>query len=356
MWGTRVLRFREWGTRLFGAGLETDWGLGLGVGDFGVEAEVLVALADAAFARDLPGAAGAGAVAVAFFAVGAGALGEGRKRAAAIGFHAQLEDFVAVAVVEADLALVALALEMFEIVFREPAGFGQVGGSLGERTAEALAFFFVAVFVEAPAVVEFGLGAGVFDGAEELAVGTFEDFGDGIGGSFLVFGGLEAGGARHGVGGDLAAIEEGAGVAEIDGLGDEALRDLGEEDLNGFEIFEDGEGDFGSARQDQVAAPAVAHAEVFAVDGAGSAHASGDGEGAAADGGRAQDGVVGDGVRGGGHKSFQSAGHRAQSSEEASWRKSACASEQRSAFSPPCPADKGGAPGENPPYPRSSGG
>lgn len=266
-----------------------------------METAVFVALAGAVVAGALPLAARGGTLAPGFVAIGTFAFGEGRKNAAAVGVEAELQHFVAVAVVEEDLSGGALAFEIFEIVRGEPAGFGHVGGSFGQGKAKALALLLVAELVEAPIAAEFGFGAAVLDGAEEPAVRRLEDFGDGLGGSLLFLRGFEAGGAGHGVGGDLTAVEERAGVAEVDGFGEDSLRNLGDEDLDGVEIFEEREGDFGTAGKDEVAAVAMTDAEIFAVDGGGPAHASGDGEGAAADGGRPQDGFVGESLRSGGH-------------------------------------------------------
>ncbi|MGA7887679.1 MAG: hypothetical protein WCA44_18240 [Acidobacteriaceae bacterium] len=296
-----------------------------------MKAEVFVELARAVVAGAVAGAMRSGAGAQGSFAVHAFALGEGRESAAAIGFEVKREGPFAVAVVEEDFSGSALAFEVLEVLGSEPAGVGHVGGGFGCGAAEALAFLLVAELVEAPVTVEASLFAGVFDGAEEMEVGAREDFGDGLGGGFLFFGGLEAGGAGHGVGDNLAAVEELAGAMDIDGVGEDSLHDLGGEDLDGFEVFEEGEGDVGAALQDGVAVFGVTDAEVLAAEGGGAAHASGEGEGTAADGGGTEDGGAGDGLRSGGHGgSFQWSCQRPAAScqRPASWR----VSDRRSAF------------------------
>jgi hypothetical protein len=97
---------------------------------------------------------------------------------------------------------------------------------------------------------------------------------------------------------------------------EETLDDLGGENLDGFEVFEERDGDVGAARACGVTELGVADAEVFATEGPGVAGASGHGEGAAADGGWAKDGVVGNGLGGGGHifLSEQESGVRSQES------------------------------------------
>lgn len=297
MWGTR----RIWCARVFDGGVEVG-GRGSGFGfRFGVEAEEFVAFAGAAVAGMLPLALGGGTGTPGFRSVHAGALGEGRESAAAIRVEAELEQFVAVAVVEVDFSLGALAVEVFEVLRGEPAGLRHVSGRLRERVAEELALLLVTVLVEAPDIVEAGVGADIFDRAEETAVGGLEDFGDGLGEGLLLLGGLEARGARHGVGKDLAAVEELAGAAGVDSFGEDALEHLGGEDLDGVEVFEEGDGDIGTMGKDGATVLRVADTEVLTTEGGGAALASGNGEGAAANGGRAEDGVVGDGLRGGGH-------------------------------------------------------
>ncbi|MGB9147584.1 MAG: hypothetical protein WCC14_17290 [Acidobacteriaceae bacterium] len=266
-----------------------------------MEAEVFVALAGAAIAGALPVAQGAGTETPGFRSVHAGALGEGRENAAAIRVEAELEQFGAVAVVEEDFSRGALAVNAVEVLRREPAGFRHVGGRLREWAAEELALLLVTILVEAPDIVEAGVGADVLDGTEETAIGGLEDFGDGLGEGLLLLGGLEARGTRQGVGDDLAGVEDFAGADGVDGFGEEALDDLGAEDLKGFEVFKERDGDVAASGKDGVAVLRVADAEVLATEGVGLALASGDGEGAAANGARAEDGIVGDGLRRGRH-------------------------------------------------------
>ena len=163
----------------------------------------------------------------------------------------------------------------------DPAFRRHVGGTGGFGFAEALAFVLVMHFVATPDGLE---AAAVADpglvGAEEFAIEVSEGLGDGP----VVFDGLglDTRRAGNGHGRDLAGVEDLAGAPRIEGFGEESVSDLGGDELNGGEIFEERHGDFAALLRADGIAVAMADAEAFAAHGALVAHASVDGEGAAA--------------------------------------------------------------------------
>jgi hypothetical protein len=244
---------------------------------FGVGAEAFLAFAAAKFAGAVVAAHVGGSAAVADGAVGAGALGKGGQLAGAVGLDAQLENALAEAVVEAG----GVALILRGLVAGEPAGGGEIFRHDGEGFAEAPAFLDVEALVVIPDRVE---GAGVAGpgevGAEEVAV----EVGLGVGDGFVEEGflcGEEARGAGEGERGDLAGVEDFAGAFGLERVSEEPVDDLGAEKLDGFRIFDQGDGDAGAGGADGKAVD-VLDAEIFAADGDGGAMDALDGEGAAA--------------------------------------------------------------------------
>jgi hypothetical protein len=97
--------------------------------------------------------------------------------------------------------------------------------------------------------------------------------------------GADGNGAGHGAGGDLATIGEGASLGRLEGAGEEALGDLGEDELDGGMVFKEGHDNFGALFGALGAAVVlVGMAEVLAADGGGVALEAVDAEGAAAAG------------------------------------------------------------------------
>jgi hypothetical protein len=136
---------------------------------------------------------------------------------------------------------------LLHFFFGEPAGGRIVGVAGGFGLAEALALLLIAVFGEGPLGF---MGAGralvFFIGADGFAVGAGEDFDDGFGdaGGLLGGGGADGEGAGQRLGDDLAGVGDGTGGTVIDLAGQEALGDLGEEELDGGVVLEKGEDDF----------------------------------------------------------------------------------------------------------------
>jgi len=230
---------------------------------------------------ELAAALGGGAVAGLAVAVGAWALAEGRELAEAIGLDAHVEHAFEEAF--AELVGAAGGGVFLDLLGGEPAAGGEVVGGNRFGFVEALAFFHVEALVVAPHGVEdaaFGK-PGTF-GSEGLAGGSGEDFVDGDFDERCFVEGLHAGGAGEGEGGDLAGVEDFSGAPGVDGFGEESLSDLGGEDLDGGEVFEEGHGDFGAFGADGIAVFGVGDAEVLVAEGALPALASGDGDGAAA--------------------------------------------------------------------------
>lgn len=251
-------------------------GSGRGKGVFG-ETIVFVAFSLAEFA--LMVAVTAGASAVVFVVVGAlFALFEGRKGAALVGFDAELEGLLFEATLQLGSEEIVLALYGF---FRgEPAALGHIGGAGGFGDIEAFTFQLVAVFVDGPDGFEDGVGAVPGKGgAEVLAVGAGEDFGDGLfGGGRL----LEGGRTADGEGGASAAVEHAVGAGGFDGAGEEALHNLRVDELDAGHVIEKGDGDGGAGGEDGEAIVLVVVAEVVAEEGAIVAGDAFDGEAAAA--------------------------------------------------------------------------
>jgi hypothetical protein len=175
-----------------------------------------------------------------------------------------------------------------DFLFSEPAGGGEVGGAGRLRHAETLALLLVHVFGDRPLRCEGAGGAAIFlNGAEELAVGTGKHFGDGFLDDCVLLGGswADGDGAGERAGCDLATIGEGAGLGWIEGAGEDALGDLGEDELDGGVIVEEGHDDFGALlRALGAAVVLVGVAEFLAIDGGGVALEPIDAERAAAAG------------------------------------------------------------------------
>jgi hypothetical protein len=171
-------------------------------------------------------------------------------------------------------------------------------------------------FIEGP-----GSGSSIGDaprlvGAEGFAFGAGEDLGDGqLGGCGLV-GGFDAPGdrARKSLGGDLAIVGESPGFGGAESAGENAVGDLGEDELDGGVIFEKGHGDTGTLlRALRVAVLVMGVAVELTEDGGGVALESIDAEGAAAargEGGRGNFGNIVE-VGGGGHWILSEQRHRA---------------------------------------------
>lgn len=229
---------------------------------------------------------GGGTAAESAPAIDAGPLIERRQSAAAIGLEAKLEQPVAVVVLHIRLRFDFGA----ELLFGDHAGFGEIGVGFRDRLAEPFALLAIEVFVPAPddgrpgEFRHFGreLLREDFDGAEGFAVGTLEGFGDGLEGLRLFFGGPEARGAGDGHGGDLAGVEDFAGARGVEGFCEEALGDLGGDELDGVEVFEKRDGDVRTAGADGIAIAGVLDAEVAAAEGALAALNAADSEGATA--------------------------------------------------------------------------
>jgi hypothetical protein len=93
---------------------------------------------------------------------------------------------------------------------------------------------------------------------------------------------LETRGTRQGEGGDLAGVEDFAGAVGVESVGEEALGDLGGDDLDGVEVFEERDGDARAFGTDGEAVFGMRDAEVMTAQGAFAALEAADGEGAAA--------------------------------------------------------------------------
>jgi hypothetical protein len=254
-------------------------GSGSGQAVFG-EAVVFVAFALAVFA--LMVAVAAGASAVILVVVGALlSLGEGREGAALIGLDAELEGsfFEASLLVQAE----EVVLTLFGFFGSEPAALGHIRGAGGFGDFEAFTLELVAVFIDGPDGFEDGVGAVPGKGgAEVLAVGRGEGFGDGFFEGGQLSGRVETAGAGEGEGGDLAAVENGVAAGGFDGAGKDALHDLGGEDLDAGEILQEGDREGGAGGADGEAIVLVVVAEVVAEEGAILAGGAFDGEAAAA--------------------------------------------------------------------------
>lgn len=236
-------------------------------------------------------------------AVGTGTLGEwfGRTGGASGGGFLVLAQFpVAVHIPDLRFLVVAHRVEVIGgFALLQPARGGKIGKEFGGGQAEALAVLQVEIFGVRPGRLGF---VELLIGAEGVSVGADGDFGGRLlgGGFFLAFFGADGEGARERLGGDVAEIAEGAGFGGIEHAGEEAVGCLGEEELDGGVVLEEGEGDFGALlRALGVGVVLVGEAEVVAGEGGGVAlHAVGS-EGAAAAGffGAGRDGSVGGFVR-----------------------------------------------------------
>ncbi|HEY6448100.1 MAG TPA: hypothetical protein VIY53_16700 [Acidobacteriaceae bacterium] len=246
----------------------------------GVSADALCSFLEAPCAGSVMPAHVPGALA-AFAVVRAFAFVERRELARAVLLDADLKNPVE--------EVAAHFLGSFRIEFPhffpvEPAFRGEVFGSGGDGLAEAFTLLDIAAAVVAPDGVEgFVVAFPGEVGSQEVSVEIALGLGDGEVGDGLLFGGLEARGAGDGEGGDLEGVEDFAGAPGVEGLGKEAVRDLGGDDLEGVVVFEEGDGD-ASAGGANGEAVGVADAEDLAVQGGGSAGDAADGEGAAAAG------------------------------------------------------------------------
>jgi len=195
----------------------------------------------------------------------------------------------------------------FHFFFGEPAGSRVVGGAGGFGLTEFLTLLLVEVFGEGPLGLEGSGGALVFfDGGEVFAIGGGDDIGDGF---LEVCGGcgfcIRGGGAREGEGGDLADVGESAGGGIVEGAREDAVGELGEDELDGGVVLKEGHNDFGALPGALgVAIVAVGVAEVAVVaEGPGVALGAVGAEGAAAafGFGGGGGGGFGGGECGGGH-------------------------------------------------------
>ena len=187
-----------------------------------------------------------GAVGVLAFEVGVGEAG-GEGGGCLLCF-ASLVNFVELGFVGVG-ALDPVLRVFFHFLFGEPAGGRVVGGAGGLSLAEFFAMPVVEEFGEGPLGREGSGGALVFfDGAEVLAVGGGDDFGDRFldGGRGGVGFGASGGGAREGEGSDLADVGESAGGGVVELAGEDAVGELGEDELDGGVVLEKRHNDFGA--------------------------------------------------------------------------------------------------------------
>jgi hypothetical protein len=177
---------------------------------------------------------------------------------------------------------------LFDFLFGEPAGGGEVGGAGGNGLAELDALLLIHIFGDRPLGLEGAGGTAVFlDGTEGLAVGAGEDFSDGFrdAGVLLRGGWTDGNRAGQGVSGDLATVRKSAGLGGVERAGEKALGDLGDDELDGGVVIEEGHDDFGALfRALRPAVVLMGVAEVVAAEGDGVALDSVDAEGAAAAG------------------------------------------------------------------------
>lgn len=215
---------------------------------------------------------------------------------------------VADAVMEIVEEAVEIAMLFLDFVFGEPAGGGQVLGAVdGERRLmEVLVVVGEEELVEGPVRASTGGRLPGPVGAEGLAVGSGEDLGHGCGGGSGLVDGFDAlgEGARERLRGDMAVVGESAGFGGGEGSGKNAVGDLGEDELDGGVVFEEGKHDFGALfRALGMAVVEVGVAMVRSDEGPGIALDSVDGERAALafgrDGWRDEGGVGGVGGGGG---------------------------------------------------------
>jgi hypothetical protein len=94
-------------------------------------------------------------------------------------------------------------------------------------------------------------------------------------------GGREAGGPGKGGGDDRKGVEDGAGAVGLHFESEEAVDDLGGNELDGGVVFEEGDGDLGGVGESGMAVAGVGVAEVGAVEGIIFTALAGGGDGAA---------------------------------------------------------------------------
>jgi hypothetical protein len=237
---------------------------------------VLFALANAFFAGSPAGLAVAAEVSET-----AGASFDGRELAADIELGSRVANTVAVVIEKA----VGVLVPFLDFVFGEPAGGGQIFRAGDDGQVELFAVAVEEVFVEGPDGLGGIGGAPGLVGAEEFAVGSGDDFADGLlEGNWLIQGfGARGGGAGESEGSDLADEGEGAGVAVVNEAGEDAMGGLGEDELDGGVVLEEGHDNFEAAHGALgVAIVQVSVAEVVAAEGGGVALLPVDFEGAAA--------------------------------------------------------------------------
>jgi len=131
-----------------------------------------------------------------------------------------------------------------DFVIGEPAGCGKVGGAGGFGLAHFLALLLVKVFGEGPLGFEDAGGAAILMlGGEGFGVFAFGGFGDLAGDGLFVFGepALADEVEADEAGGDGAAIADGAGRVVVEVAIEEALHGLGEGELDGGGVFEEGD-------------------------------------------------------------------------------------------------------------------
>jgi hypothetical protein len=101
---------------------------------------------------------------------------------------------------------------------------------------------------------------------------------EGFAGRLGVF---EAGGAREGEGGDLGGPDGGAGAGGVELVGEQAVGDLGHEELDGGGVLEEGDGDVGGIGEGGKAVVVVGVAEMEAIESDAAAAAAVGADGAA---------------------------------------------------------------------------
>ena len=106
-------------------------------------------------------------------------------------------------------------------------------------------------------------GGGVGVGADESVV-IETDAVDGLAERLVA---CEAGGAGEGIGGDLGGPDGGAGADGVEGMGEEAVDDLGHDELDGGVVFEQGDGDVVFVGEGGMAVVEVVVAEMEAIEG-----------------------------------------------------------------------------------------
>jgi hypothetical protein len=154
----------------------------------------------------------------------AGASFDGRELAENVELPACVANTVAVVIEKAVGVLVAL----LDFVLGEPSGGGQLFGAGDEGQVEPLAVLIEKVFVEGPDGLRCIGGAPGLVGTEEFAIGSGNDFGDGLLNRLWFVHGFDArsDGAGKREGSDLTDEGEGAGVAVVDEAGEDAVSGL----------------------------------------------------------------------------------------------------------------------------------